>query len=820
MKNNKVQRATIRFVSKRIIRNCLVNGILLASFGQTNQVLATEQSNKVHFDIPSGNLANALLAYSEVTGIQLSYQQSLVSGLNSSSVTGDYTPEQALQKLLVGADIAYHYVDKDAIALAEAPKEKSNIVNTLKPVIVASTAMASPNDPFNKEYNVSNASSATKTDTPIHETPLSIQVVPKAVINDQQGIRVSDALRNVSGYFNSRGDQPLYDGAFLRGFQVGSRMYIDGFRDMGQSRSLANLERVEVVKGPAAALYGRLEPGGLINHVTKRPLFSPYYSVQQQFGSFDLYRTQVDATGPLGENRDLAYRVNFEYVDRNSYVDFVKNNRLLVAPSFTWKISDQTKIDFDYRYSENKGQPNFGIPAVGKRPANVPISRFIGDPSDSDSTTQHFAGIGLTHEFSDAWKLETKFAYNNAHLTFSDTSIDSFDEATGIAEMGYFNDSWRENSYQGVVNLTGKFSVANTEHTLVTGMDAFTISGEENGTYLSKSMGTTTFPADLNIYNPVYGVGPGVNLAVDGPNSPWYESQEWYGFYVQDDMKFLDDWHLLFGTRYDQANFTSSGSLNRANLTETNDGEFSPRVGLLYQPVSWLSMYANYVRAFNGQNTSKLAPGDKSQSQHSESYEGGLKGEWLDGRLSASLAYYDLTKTNMAINHPDLTLANQGYKTLAGKARSKGVEFDISGKVTENLSLIGTYSFTNTKFLLANANIQGNEFAGVPKHAGSLWSRYDFGALGVHGLWTGAGVFVAGQREGDNRNSFELPGYARLDAALGYSWNAGPSKVTFQFNVDNLLDKLYYSASGNNGSRTGILPGAPRTFLGSVRVEF
>jgi len=722
--------------------------------------------------------------------------------------------------LLQGTGLVYRVTGDNSVTLDKVavvtPQSKET---TLPTMIVAGKAEYDSTDPYNPDYNRPNASSATKTDAPIMETPLSIQVVPKAVMNDQQAVRVSDALKNVSGYFNSRSDQLFYDGAFLRGFQVGSRMYIDGMRNMAQPPSLVNLDRVEVVKGPAAALYGRLEPGGLINHVTKRPLSTPYYSVQQQFGSFDMYRTQVDATGPLTKSGNLAYRINMEYYDSNSFVDFIKKERIFVAPSLTWKLSDRTQLDFDYRYNEANGHAYFGIPAVGKRPAKVPISLFVGEPSDGESHLTHYAGAGLTHEFSDDWKLEAKFGYNNGYQFFNDTGIDSFDESTGIAQRGFFYDVWKENSYQGVLNLAGKFSVLHTEHTLVAGMDTFHISGEENGTYLSKSMGTTTFPADLNIYNPVYGQ-PGVNLALETPNSPWYESQDWWGGYVQDDMKFLDKWHLLFGTRYDQANFVSSGFPNRANPNKASDGEFSPRVGLLYQPVQWLSLYANYVKAFNGANTAKLTPGEQNQPQHSESYEAGLKGSWWDNRLTSNLAYYDLTKTNIAINSADASLANQGYKTLAGKARSRGVEFDVSGKITDDWSLIGTYTYTDTKFLRSNLSTQGHQFAGVPEHAGSLWSRYDFGSLGLNGFWSGAGVFVAGQREGDNASSFQLPGFARLDAALGYSIKAGLSKVSVQFNIDNLLDKTYFSASGNNGSRSGILPGSPRTFMGSVRVEF
>ncbi|QSA96007.1 TonB-dependent receptor [Methylococcus sp. EFPC2] len=774
------------------------------------------------YDIPAQPLAGALTAFADQANIKLMFESALTRGLRTRGVSGKLSRDAALNQLLEGTGLGYRYTGDETVTLERAtvPRLQPNKAEppALPTVKVTGKVAYDPTDPFNRDYAAAKASSVTKTETPLIETPFSVQVIDKAVVNDQQGVRISDALRNVSGYFNTSSGIH-YDHAFLRGFQVGSRMYIDGFRDQAQSRSLANLDRIEVIKGPAAALYGRLAPGGLINHVTKRPLTTPYYSIQQQFGSYDLYRTQVDATGPLTNDGALAYRINMEYLDTNSFVDYLHNQRATVAPSLTWRISDRTQLDLDFRYNETQGAPNFGIPAVAKRPASVPISRYIGEPTDNDDSTLYFGGIGLLHKFSDDWKLEAKFGYNHSEQLFRDTGIDTFDENTGNAEMGYYSSDYREYSYQGLLKLTGKFSWWETHHTLVTGWDYYKRSGSENAYYLAKSMGTMTFPADLNIYRPVYGL-PGVNMALETPNSPWFASETWYGFYVQDDMKFLDDWHLLFGTRFDQANSVTSTSPNWVNPIKTNDAEFSPRVGLLYQPVRWLSLYANYVKAFNGANTAKLAPGEKNTPEHSESYEAGIKGEWWDGGLTANLAYYELTKTNIPITHPDPSMASQRYNLLAGEAKSKGVEFDVTGKLTESWSVIGTYTYTDTQFIRANQNIQGHQFAGVPVHAGTLWSRHEFGGLGLPGLWSGAGVFVAGQREGDNANSFQLPGFVRVDAALGYSLNVGPSKVSLQFNVNNLLDKQYYASSGSSGSRTGVLPGSPRTFMGSVRVEF
>jgi iron complex outermembrane receptor protein len=205
----------------------------------------------------------------------------------------------------------------------------------------------------------------------------------------------------------------------------------------------------------------------------------------------------------------------------------------------------------------------------------------------------------------------------------------------------------------------------------------------------------------------------------------------------------------MFGTRYDQATNNSSWG------APTDDGEFSPRVGLLYRPLNWLSLYANYVRAMNAANVSRVAPGTQVEPEKSEGYEAGLKGEWWDGRLIANLTFYELTKKNIRQPDSDPQLAAQGFSAFAGEGRSQGIEFDISGRITDYWSLIGTYSLTNTEFTKDSTGIQGNEFVNVPTHAGSLWSKYDFGGFGWQGLWTGAGVFIADQRQGDHANSFQ-----------------------------------------------------------------
>jgi iron complex outermembrane receptor protein len=266
---------------------------------------------------------------------------------------------------------------------AKNTKEVASVSKTpdteLKAMTVVGEAVQDPNDPYNKDYKVANASTATKTDTPIFDTPASIQVVSRALMDDQQVISLDSALKNVSGVFKSFSFGGQIENFNIRGFEVNRRVFRDGFLNPSFNEyETADLERVEVLKGPAGFLYGRIEPGGMINLVTKRPRAQPYYSLQQQFGSYDLFRTSLDATGTVPKtNEALLYRLNFSYLSNNSFRDFVGNERKYVAPSFTLKLGDNTQLDFDFYYKDEDIVTDLGIPPIGKRPANLPSSRPI-----------------------------------------------------------------------------------------------------------------------------------------------------------------------------------------------------------------------------------------------------------------------------------------------------------------------------------------------------------------------------------------------------------------------------------------------------------
>lgn len=701
---------------------------------------------------------------------------------------------------------------------AETPEEDNQSEAVQLPEIEVKEKKEAPDD-----YHVPDAVTATKTDTPVIDTPVSIQVVPQEVIQDQQAIRLKDAVKNVSGVTEGFGYGNYLERFMIRGFLSNRSQYRDGFLNYDTNLSLANADRIEVLKGPASVLYGRLEPGGLINIVTRRPQREPYYSLQQQIGSFNTHRTTADLTGPLMKERALSYRLNFEYLNQDGFrdFDFDSTRRKFVAPSLTWRPGKGTRLDLDLVYQDEDTFLDGGIPAIGDRPAPIPITRIFGEPGlgPTSHTEYLWTAVTLSQEITNQWKARGRFQMQKGDGFYGGNfGVGDLDETTGILNRTFGFFPYDTAVYFGTVDLTGRFSTAGLDHTLLFGADYYIADYEEpNGLWLDG-------PFPINIFNPVYGTVDVNAIRSTPPNSFFAWKDKWYGVYVQDQIAVGERWHFLAGGRYDHAwkkqiccpppGVTPDPE---TDIIETNDRKVTPRAGLLYHPVSWLGLYGSYVEGFNSANLGRDINGNPLEPELSRQYEAGLKAERADRRLSGSLALFDLTKKNIVTPVP----GQPGVVDVTGEARNRGIELDVSGALSDDWRLIASYAYIDSEITKDRdeaggpAN-QGHRLSNVPRHSGSLWTRYEFTTVGLPGLTAGGGVFLVGQRQGNDANNFQLPGYGRVDAALGYSRKVGPTRLTAQFNVENLFDKVYYVSSQGRNS----IPGAPRTLLGSLRVEF
>jgi len=476
-------------------------------------------------------------------------------------------------------------------------------------------------------------------------------------------------------------------------------------------------------------------------------------------------------------------------------------------------------------YQKDNSRYYSGIPALGNRPAPISRRTFLGWGSDARLESQPLARFLVSSNgffaFNNDWKLTERFQW---YLLNYDTNNTYFGEG-GVASNGrsftrglYTFPLDETYNYDANLDLTGRSQAFGTQHDVLLGVDY-----HNERTWLNGYSGSATavfgptFPATIDIFNPV---------RVQVPYPSWSQfntltktGQQWLGAYFQDQITIWDKLHLLGGGRFDWANVISGSAPNLTayrtlGVKETPEQSFSPRAGILYQVEPWLSVYGSYAESFaasNGRGFGDIV----LQPQTAEQFEVGAKALFLDGRLLATLAFYDLTKQNL--RQPDI--AHPGFSIAVGEAQSRGIEFDLSGQVTENLNVIASYAATEAKITKDSTGNQGHRLYGAPAHAGSIWANYEFKTGDLAGLSFGAGVFAVGVRQGDNANTVQLPAYATVDLGVGYAWKFAGTRFEARLNVNNLLDANYFVSPGY-GTRYGLIPGAPRTFLGSLRVEF
>ncbi len=693
----------------------------------------------------------------------------------------------------------------------------------LEPIIIKGRP-----DPEGSSYALPNIGTATKTDTPIMETPFSVKVVPGQVLRDQQVIRLDQALQNVSGINQEVSNAGLADGITLRGFQVFP--FRDGFRFEDQNsngrRDMANIERVEVLKGPGSILYGQAEPGGIINMVTKKPLSTPLHKIEQQFGSFDFYRTTLDSTAPLGAG--FSYRFNLAHENAGSFRDFVQGERIFIAPVLRWDISPRTQINLEFDYLQGKNTPDYGIPADGNRPLDVPRSRYFGEPFNRAKYDDMVVGLNWSHAFNDNWRIRHRFNTEilrseviNVTTPFSGPVLS--DDRRSVRRQLEDLRNARNESYYTVVDLTGHFEAWGVKHRILMGGDYYR--EDTRWGFVEESEDELEFNA-LNIINPIYQTGgpPPIDPSRDFPGDDIDETEDWFGLYLQDQMTLPYHFHVLAGFRYDSIR---SREFERGESTgEPRDDALTPRAGLLWRPIPVLSLYGSYTENYSGSN-GLARQGGKLPPESAQQWEVGIKSELLNGKFLATIAYYDLTKQNVATPDP----INPFFSRTVGELAVRGIEFDMQGELLPGWRLIGAYAYTpfakiiqdQTLILDDEDNVigtgagnTGQRFDDVPRHNARLWTTYEIQKGMLYGLRLGGGVNAVSKRQANLENTAQAPGYAVVNLMAGYKYKFNNATLHFQLNAQNIFDKHYFVST--SGLR--FMPGTPRSILGSVSIVF
>lgn len=647
------------------------------------------------------------------------------------------------------------------------------------------------------EYFVPNASRTLRTDTPIRDTPSSVTVIPQQIIEDQGATNVRDIVRNAVGVDLANSDSNRGELFVIRGFSA--ERFRNGFRDDGSSSvtetELANIERVEVLRGPASILFGRAEPSGIINFVTKKPLREPSYEVGFTAGSFDFYRPTLDFTGPLTEDGSLAYRLNAAYENAGSFRDGIESERFFVAPTLSWKISDDTELGLEFSYLNDTRPVDSGLPVLSNdEVADIPFNTFLGDPDLRQDYEETRAEISLKHRFNDNLSLRSVLRYTNASEGGPriETSGESEDDRNLPIQEAITSPD--EETYTVQTDLIAKFNTGEIKHTLLFGFE-YVNTFEDNSVELRD--GT------IDIFNPS-------DITFPGGLEPTFEfdlerRRDSFGIYLQNQIAIFDNLQLVLGGRFDTFN---NELIFNERTSETKADAFSPRVGIVYRPVEPVSLYASYTRSFTPVGGTDV-DGEPFDPQRGTGFEVGVKTDIIKDRLFSTLAFYDTTLTNVTTSDPD----NPDFSIQTGEQRSQGIELDIQGEILPGWNIFAGYAYTDAEVTEDNDIPVGNRLTNVPEHNFNLWTTYTLQEGDLAGLGFGAGIFYVGERAGDFDNSFFVDGYTRVDVAIYYK----RKNLRFGLNFQNLFDAQFIEGVED---RRRLFPGAPFTVLGTVSVKF
>ncbi len=578
------------------------------------------------------------------------------------------------------------------------------------------TAISAEEQAEDPRVKISNT--ATRTSTPVRYVPQAIDSIKTTNVADYGTNDIGDALSGIPNVSSSADTR--FDSLRIRGFDASNDFYLDGIRDDSQyKRDLHNIERVEVLKGPAAVLYGRGSQGGIVNRVSKLPEFGRRSTIEAQGGSDDLRSLYADLSTDPSEN--LSLRLNMGNMDENSFRDGVSGNRQLFAPSMSWQLTPDLNWLVQYEYSRYNRTPDRGIPGVNGRPTDVSRETTYGNDHDFIDDKAQSLRSKLTYEINDNWQLRQTLGVFKLDSDFDNTYLTSFDPKTNkVARQHWQQDLTTRNVYNNL-ELEGGFDTFGLEHRLLTGVE---IGSQRRDPKLynaatGRTPGAQPVPS-LDLFNPNRELRHTGSMQVFSDSHTEVESR---AVYVQDQLRLNDQWQLLAGLRYDTFDIESTNQLK--NLTEDRDSHStSPRFGIVWTPLQNHSFYASWSKTFSpvGGGLIGITPGAAGNSNDlspelTKQKEIGVKSDWLDDRLSTTLAVYDLELYNRRTSDPnDPTLT-----VMTGLQRSRGVELTATGKLVGNWYMRGGVGVQDTTIEKDNNGLEGKRVNNVAKHNGSLF---------------------------------------------------------------------------------------------------
>jgi iron complex outermembrane receptor protein len=691
------------------------------------------------------------------------------------------------------------------------------------------------------------------------DLPQSVQIINNQVITDQQANRLSDVLKNVNGvaYGENRGSVSG-ETFFARGYSLGANnVFKNGARaSSGGMPETSTLESVEVLKGSAALLYGGVSGGAVVNLVTKKPKFNYGGEVSMRAGSYGLYKPTGDIYGPITKN--LAFRVIGTYEDANSFRDNVTTKRRYVNPSLLYKLGDKTEILLQGDYLKSDFTPDFGIGTIDNKLVNIGRGTFLNAPWAYNKTNTVTSQLSINHIINDSWKVSVIGSFQSYNRNYFSAER-PFANAAGIAARNLTRSRTKEFTYNQQINLNGKFKTGSLSHTLLVGVDADQSRTTSNG---------FIYPAGVAPLLTVYNYG-NINLLdpftftarTDIPEvinaARTFASQYRMGAFVQDLISVTEKFKVLAGLRYtfQKTPRTTTDSLLTGKTSISNNAigkskietAFSPKLGLIFQPVKTTSLYVSYASNFisNTGTDINLAPLDPSKV---DQYEAGIKNDLLDGKLSANVTVYRIKNNKFAqqalLRADGSANADANIKELNGKTTSDGVELDLTGTIVKGLNFIAGYSYNfirytetrdkttliikaptvanpdATRELIVGGTVEGQRLVGSTKNTANGTLFYTLQEGMFKGLKLGASAYYTGDRNGGYNDTkiqaasrlIPLDAFTTFDFSAGYSWK----KLSLLGKISNITDELNYFVHENYS----VNPIPPRQFIATLAYKF
>lgn len=782
-------------LARTLLASALLASIAAPLRAQSTEATSEQRQPQYAFDIAAQPLLDALGEFTATTGIAvLRTADEQLSG-QAPAVRGEYSAEQAMGMLLRGSGLTFRRGAEGTISLQ---RPSGNGALDLTEIDINAVGLQSAWAPLDG-YVAKAASTATKTDTPVIETPQSISVVTRDQIQDIHAQSLRDALGYTAGVISSEGDDRTTDSFVMRGFQIDGSTYRDGMRYMSNiydgSQEPYGMERVEVLRGASSVLFGQAAPGGIINVVSKLPTREELHEIKAETGSNDRNQLATDHGGALGET--LSYR--FTALERKSdtTTDHVPDDRTYIAPSLTWQPTESTSLTLLATYQKSRTAYVYGLPAEGTilPNPNGHISRhtFIGEPGyDKAEITAWDIGYRLEHAFNEDLRLRQNLRYFESENEMPSVWQGGFIDPEMTTVMRGAQDRV-DDSRNFVVDtqLEARLHHERAEQTLLAGVDY----GDRH--LRTERYNRTLTP--LNLFDPVYG-------GIFGPPEPalfasFKSEVEQTGVYLQDQIKFDGKWVLLLGGRQDWSKMKEDPLFFDGPVRQDDDA-FTKRAGLVYLADNGLAPFISYSESFRPE-VGRDRSGQAFEPTEGEQYELGLRYQPPGSNALYSAAIYQLTQTNVLSPDP---VDPFNFQVQTGEVRSRGLELEAKADIGANASITAAYAYTDAEVTKSNRDNEGQQTGGMPRNMFSVWGDYRFGQVGPGQLRAGAGVRYVDEIPGLFNPDIVAPSYTLVDAMLGYA--VGSWDLTL--NVTNLTDEDYlnYTYAAFYGAERQVTAGA------------